>query len=273
MGGDVFWGFEVSGSGLRDATFSTCNSAFDTYLWLHRLVGDDAWETVAYNDDSRECGTRAVLSTGPLSAGFYVLQLEGYGTQEGAFELEVSCGSWCGAALDALAGCGAAAAASCGGALTCRGAASGDTTGKPSLLGNDAGDAYYYVALPDGAAADTLRFSSCGSSFDNEASKSWCAFGSTGKPASFVRNKAYGTSTHLSGSPRQRRAASTDGSVSVSSSATQSAAEWSQSRRTRSQRSHGSATSPVELGSSRRLASSSRDSRRQRTHACHDVAL
>ena len=38
---------------------------------------------------------------------------------------------------------------------------------------------------------------SCGSSLASDATSSWCARGSTGKPASFVRNSAYLRATEL----------------------------------------------------------------------------
>ena len=49
--GEAYYAFEVApAQPLSDVTFDSCGSNFDTYLWLVRLVGDDAWEEVTACD-------------------------------------------------------------------------------------------------------------------------------------------------------------------------------------------------------------------------------
>ena len=84
--GDAHFSFTANEAG--DYTISLCNGAtvFDTYLRLY----DDACcgNQIAYNDDS--CGVVSELTTA-LTAGTYYVHVEGYSSNEGYFDLDITC--------------------------------------------------------------------------------------------------------------------------------------------------------------------------------------
>ena len=131
-----------------------------------RLAHDDGggngvaeWVEVAGCDDCGECGTQAVLATGPLAPGEYLLVVEGFSTAEGDYLVTMACHDVCGDALRALGG-------RCDGAIACGATVAGDTDdgAHGSALGNDAGDAFYFFELE--ADVDGVTFDSCASAFD-----------------------------------------------------------------------------------------------------------
>ena len=68
-------------------TFDSCGSDYDT--WLRVWTLEDANE-VAECDDCGQCELRSVLST-TLVVGCYLLVVDGYLTNEGAFSVSVGC--------------------------------------------------------------------------------------------------------------------------------------------------------------------------------------
>ena len=76
--------FEVASMG--DYEFSTCGSAYDTYL---RIYNENMTE-IHSGDDDGDCGTRTILNK-PLEPGVYYILIEGYSSYSGSYELTVSC--------------------------------------------------------------------------------------------------------------------------------------------------------------------------------------
>ncbi len=87
---EMHYTFTVPDGGLY--TFTTCNAdtAYDTYLRLY----DDACcgNEIAFNDDDDSCAYlyRSTLADIPLVPGQYYLQVEGFSTAQGYFELNIS---------------------------------------------------------------------------------------------------------------------------------------------------------------------------------------
>ena len=85
---DVAHRFVVPAAGGK-YQFSTCGSAFDTYL----RVFNAEWVEIARDDDSGPCGVQTVLTTGNLAAGTYWLVVDGYSTASGAYSLTMAGGA------------------------------------------------------------------------------------------------------------------------------------------------------------------------------------
>ena len=80
-----FYKFTLSSS--MYVTFSTCNSTYDTYLYLY----DNDGYLLQYNDDSSECGLDAILKTGWLNSGDYIVGVSGFRHAYGTFYLAMNC--------------------------------------------------------------------------------------------------------------------------------------------------------------------------------------
>ena len=86
---------EVSGENLYTFSldhaysvhFDSCNSGYDTFL---RVMSEDLRTEYAQCDDCGPCGIQSVLDVG-LAAGVYVLVIEGYDTEEGPYEVQMTC--------------------------------------------------------------------------------------------------------------------------------------------------------------------------------------
>jgi hypothetical protein len=86
---------EVSGENLFEFTldsmqlvhFDSCASSFDTFL---RVMSDDLRVEYGQCDDCGPCGVQSVLDVG-LDPGAYTLVVEGYGSAEGAYEIQMTC--------------------------------------------------------------------------------------------------------------------------------------------------------------------------------------
>jgi hypothetical protein len=73
-------------------TISLCGSSFDTLMYL-RSVCEDGRTTIAFNDDSNDCGLGSVQSriVAMLDAGLYYLVVDGYGSGDaGAYQVDVT---------------------------------------------------------------------------------------------------------------------------------------------------------------------------------------
>jgi len=76
--------FDVVSSGTY--VFSTCGSAFDTYM---RIYDEDMTE-LYYGDDDGDCGSSVVLEK-TLEVGTYFILIEGYSALSGDYTFTVSC--------------------------------------------------------------------------------------------------------------------------------------------------------------------------------------
>ena len=69
-------------------TFSSCNSSYDTYLYLYDEDGD----LIRKCDDCGACGTRTVLkSYQQLSDGDYMLTIGGFYNDYGDYHIKIYC--------------------------------------------------------------------------------------------------------------------------------------------------------------------------------------
>jgi len=84
---DEWYAFSA-GPDTLEYTISLCGSEFDTYLWL---LQDDCTTEIAHNDDS--CGLQSEIVL-PLPPGEYRICVEGFSSQSGAFQLEVTAREW-----------------------------------------------------------------------------------------------------------------------------------------------------------------------------------
>jgi len=90
--GDHFYQFEVQEEGLY--TITTCGTFDDYYDTYLRLYDDTCCgNQIFYNDDGCVGGSSSLLSTmeTTLAIGTYVIQVEGYSSNEGVYDLTVSC--------------------------------------------------------------------------------------------------------------------------------------------------------------------------------------
>jgi len=128
----------------QDSTveISTCGSSYDTIL---RVFDIDGQEEICACDDCGDCGLQTVLEC-ELTPGPYLIVVDGFGSNttnnQGPFVLDVHCPPTF---------------------LPCGGSDSGYTNYLPNVVGNEAGDALYYVQLPQ---ATTITVNTCGSQFD-----------------------------------------------------------------------------------------------------------
>ena len=79
--------YEFTLGEMQQVHFDSCNSDFDTHL---HVMTADLRATVAECDDCGPCDFRSVLDVG-LEAGDYVLVVEGYGTEHGPYEVQMTC--------------------------------------------------------------------------------------------------------------------------------------------------------------------------------------
>jgi len=100
-------------------------------------------------DDCGNCGYQTILEC-ELSAGHYVVVVEGYSSRSGNIQLAVSCTAL---ATNTVAG----------DALYCGGSYTGSNRGAANVVGNRAGDVLYDLHL---ASGQEVTFDSCGSNFD-----------------------------------------------------------------------------------------------------------
>jgi hypothetical protein len=69
-------------------TISTCDSDFDTILYLHGPDGD----LIHHNDDSNECNYQSFMDDYPVEVGAqYKIVLAGYGNAVGSYKIELTC--------------------------------------------------------------------------------------------------------------------------------------------------------------------------------------
>lgn len=71
----------------RYVHFDSCDSSFDTFL---RVMSEDLRIEYAECDDCGPCGHQSVLDV-VLEPGTYALLVEGYGSAEGAYEIQMAC--------------------------------------------------------------------------------------------------------------------------------------------------------------------------------------
>jgi hypothetical protein len=121
---------------------STCGSSYDTILRVFDINGQ---EELCVCDDCGDCGLQTVLEC-ELTPGPYLIVVDGFGSNttnnQGPFVLDVHCPPTF---------------------LPCGGSDSGYTNYLPNVVGNEAGDALYYVQLPQ---ATSITVNTCGSEFD-----------------------------------------------------------------------------------------------------------
>ena len=89
---EVLFRFTVSTS--AEVTLSTCGSSFDTYLQLYTTAGIIAGASpLAYNDDSNVCtnGFHSIITHEVAAGTEYVIVVEGFNSNEGVFQLTLSC--------------------------------------------------------------------------------------------------------------------------------------------------------------------------------------
>ena len=125
--------------------FDSCESSFDTFL---RIASPTLDQELIGCDDCGDCGTRTVLDA-ELPAGDYVLVVEGFNTDTGAYSVTMNCPD-AGVFLD--------------GHIECGDTVSGNTVGAGSHVGNGASDHVYSFSITSSMLGVT--FDSCASEYD-----------------------------------------------------------------------------------------------------------
>ena len=86
VAGDVFYTFTGNGT-PQMVTASLCGSSYDTYI---RVYSDcSLTNQIAFNDDS--CGVQSSVTFDSDGTSTYVIMVEGYSSNTGAFEMNVTC--------------------------------------------------------------------------------------------------------------------------------------------------------------------------------------
>lgn len=190
--GEAHFSFSVSSVG--EHAFDGCASSYDTWVRIYTdNDGDnspDANGEVFQCDDCGGCGVRTSFTSGStqgfshLTAGNYILVIEGYANSEGQFSMTMG-GSACGGEPQTQSPTPSpspantpepetttlpAATTTTGssgivvGRITCGATVAGSTVDGTNLHGNAAADkAYSFAVGPNGAS---YTFSTCGSGYD-----------------------------------------------------------------------------------------------------------
>ena len=156
-GGDHIYYFTVGQPGIANIRFNSCGSSIDTFLRIrsHDLLIEhsecDECCTVC------PCGLQSVLDSGPLVAGGYALVVEGYGTAEGHYTVNMTCSQFDfhPTVLQNI---------NCGATVT------GDTSegfrSSSTLLSSNSAAEHVYPFSIGPAGVDNVEFNSCNSTFD-----------------------------------------------------------------------------------------------------------
>jgi hypothetical protein len=93
ISGDHVYYFEVAAPGVGNVRFNSCGSQMDTLLRVrsHNMTHEYAWCDECCT--ACPCGVKAVVDSGPLAPGSYAMVIEGYGSAEGNYTVEMSCQS------------------------------------------------------------------------------------------------------------------------------------------------------------------------------------
>lgn len=130
--------------------FDSCASSYDTYL---RVFSIDLDEEMQSCDDCGDCGLQTVLDA-VLTAGEYVLVIEGFSSAEGEYSVTMNCPTL--ADEDSFLD----------GSIACGDTVRGTTVEAGSHIGNGASDHVYTFSLPSSDGSQTVQFDSCDSEFD-----------------------------------------------------------------------------------------------------------
>jgi hypothetical protein len=141
--GEAMYGFTVTTT--QSVQFDSCDSSFDTFL---RIASPTLDQELIGCDDCGDCGTHTVLDA-ELPAGDYVLVVEGFNTETGAYSVTMNCPD-AGVFLD--------------GHIECGDTVSGNTVGAGSHVGNGASDHVYSFSVTPTVLGVT--FDSCASEYD-----------------------------------------------------------------------------------------------------------
>ena len=148
------YNFTVERPGVANIEFDSCNSDFDTHL---TVTSPDLQTTYMSCDDCGGCGLQAVVDTGGLGPGHYVLVVEGYGTESGNYSVSMTCQNT------------TSEIQYFDGYINCDDTVTGSTWEAGSHVGNDASEHIYYFGV-GGSNSSTgvanIEFNSCDSNFD-----------------------------------------------------------------------------------------------------------
>jgi len=87
---DRWYRFTISSA--ADVNISLCNSLYDTFLRLYNSGAANCGvaTVLVVNDDATGCGTRSSITQTNLAAGTYVIMIEGWGSSEGNYQLDIN---------------------------------------------------------------------------------------------------------------------------------------------------------------------------------------
>jgi len=77
----------------QTVTVSTCGSDYDTYLTIYESYYKNTSRVIDYCDDCGYCGSQTVLSFEAKAWTYYVVGLQGYSGQGGAYSISFNCTS------------------------------------------------------------------------------------------------------------------------------------------------------------------------------------
>lgn len=90
--GDEWYSFTITSA--ADVSMSLCNSGFDTYLRFYNSGAANcagAGQIAGNDDNGPVCGgTRSSITQTALAAGTYIVMVEGYSSNEGAYQLDIT---------------------------------------------------------------------------------------------------------------------------------------------------------------------------------------
>jgi len=142
--------YEFTAESSTSVTFDLCDSEYDTFL----RIFDDSGDEIARNDDHRgRCGSSrnrlaSHVETTVQAGRTYTVVVEGFRNAEGNFQLDVTCGNDGGDQVDTIA---------------CGQTVSGTTVGRPSIVGNNAGEAIFEFV----STQRNYQFDACLSTYDS----------------------------------------------------------------------------------------------------------
>jgi len=142
-----WWRFTAPVTGVY--TFNTCGSNYNTWVHIFNRVGSGNRTTLAATcNDCGPCGSRTVLTT-TLTVGNYLVGIDGFRSENGVYQMQVSCPGNITRQAE--------------GNISCGQTRTGNTQGSNSSIGHAAPEEYWMITLAQGGP---ITISSCGSAFD-----------------------------------------------------------------------------------------------------------
>lgn len=142
---DRWYRFTISAA--ADVTISLCNSGFDTYLRLYNSGAANCGAATQINSNDDACGLQSSIAQNGLVAGTYIVMVEGYGSDVGVYQLDITisnCQNSGDTPCDAIGVSTACGAKTIGNNI----AKTNSGIGNPSCGTYSGGDVWYTTVIP-----------------------------------------------------------------------------------------------------------------------------